>query len=264
MRVSDVLTLMKKNAGENPYKIYLPSIKQEIVFRPMTAGMQKTISRVAVDDESPVYADYKLTQLACVKALAVSPLDESTLTDVDFLVALAGIRLYNKEPLGLVYPCSCGSKTAFSLDCNYILEAGKKRENKNETFTQGDFWFELGDPKMIDIINYEMMIEIIEKDMKEVDSKKLRITNYPVQFLKRVRVKGDEVEDFPRLKYTEKIEFLDALPPGIIYGDGDTLTRFVLEKYSPNRLKDLFQIVKCSKCGKEEEGVVSTSNFFTI
>lgn len=267
MKLNEAFALLKKSSGENPYKIYIPSMKQEVTFRPLTAGMQKTLSRIAVDDNSASGADYKLTQLACIKALSISPIDVMELTDLDFLAVLATIRLNNKlDPLGLVMPCKCGAKINFNLDCESIIKAVKEYPIINETFIKGDFIFELSEPKMMDVINYEMMIEMIDsdKDLRtSIDSRKMKVANYPVQFLKKIKMKGEDIEDFSKLKFTEKIEFIDALPPDVVYGDGETLTHFVLEKFPPTRFNHLFQKVKCV-CGIEGEGVVSTSNFFTI
>lgn len=271
MKSNELLKLLKAEAGESPQKIYIPSMKKEMSFKPLTAGMQKTISRVAIEDTSFSMGDYRLTQLSCLKALCLENFEEQKITDIDFLCALASLRVYNKlEPLALTLNCECGQKVSFNLNCEYVIEQLRNYTSEKLTFQKKHFMFELGDPYILDVINFEVLDEMIQKDEKlsqSMDSNKMRIVNYPIQFIKNIFVGPDQepIDNYSELKFNEKIELLDNFPSGIIYGEGETLVKFILEKFNPDRLNKFFQKIYCPFCKKDnKEGALSTANFFII
>lgn len=277
MNVKEAIEVLEKSMGENVYNIYVPSMEQSLPFKPMTAGQQKTISKLSIDTEDEDYVSYQASRLALIKKCCLEDIDIENITIVDFIGILASIKKNNTiDDMMLTLTCKneinkdefCDNKFNFSIDFDYIIEQCKNFEFKTIRFTKNykdtEFGFVLKEPKIIDYLTYQYMIyNSDDEDMKELT--KNTIGGYPILFIRELYINDEPVEDFDELDYGKKVEFINNQIYGeIIYNKEDSILTTVFENFAGERLDNLFQNVTCPKCKDIKEGVVTFDNFFTI
>ena len=273
---SDVLVnLLKASAGSHTYDVWIPSQKRNVKFMPLTVGQQKTISKLAMDVQTSRVEDemtYRLQKKDMILSLSTEQLDETSLTEIDAIAISAAIRKSNiMSPLKMEMSCDCGEKIGFSVDFGVIIEKCrdfKFREVEISREIQGKRWkIVIGDASFDDSISYKNLQAMYKEEGANrlvIDVEKFQFIDWPAQFIKRVFVDEEEVEDFPDMNLFDKIGFFVKVPQEVWFGEGNVIDA-CMEHFSQKYYSDLvFQDVKCSKCDKVHKGAVSYDNFFTL
>ena len=280
--INAVLSMMEDSSGESISEIYIPSLEKSVSFKPLTVGMQKSISKMSLDYDLDI--DYQFIKLSILQTLCMDDeINFNSLTEIDFIDMLAQLRVNNfTEPVKLVINCGKCSKQ-FNMDVNMeqIIKSCKKFENKSlvveKKITIKDketiFKFELQESTIISNLEYLKYIEVINKEEQEVvNINNSRVLAYPLKFIKNIYindqqiVKQDngEILNFSQLSMIEKIDFIDNLPPKLYSEKRDGVLQTTLQEFPPQRLLNLFPKVKCPYCKNKMEGVLTNDSFFII
>lgn len=280
--INAVMNMLEESSGESISEVYIPSLEKEVGFKPLTVGMQKSISKMSLDFEMDI--DYQFLKMSILQTLCVDDkIDFKTLTEVDFIAMLAQLRVNNfTEPVKLIVNCNkCSKKFNMEVNMEQIIESCKKFENKSleveKKTTIKDkemiFKFELAESTIISNLEYMKYLEVINKDdNKVVDINNSRVLAYPLKFIKNVYINNQQVvkkegEDtliFNQLPMAEKIDFIDNLPPKLYSEKDDGVLQTTLNEFPHQRLLNLFPKVKCPYCKKKMEGVLTNDSFFII
>ena len=282
--INAAVELLEKGMGESIDPIYIPSLKKEIGFKPLSVGMQKSISKMSVGVDFDL--DYQLLKLSILKTLSTEDLDFGNLTEIDFIAILAQLRQNNfTEPLTLVLNClniNCKKQYNFKIDLDKIVESCKEFDFKTNVIKKKvkvndeeiEFKFELAESTVmsnLEYLNYSRIIsENKENQFGDVNNSKLLA--YPIKFIKNIYIGGQQITQtvdgetkiFSELPMYEKIRFIDSLPPKVYSEGKKSVLSQVLEKYPHSRLTSLFQDAKCPYCKTKREGVVTNDSFFII
>lgn len=281
--VNAAVELLEKSFGESIDDIYIPSLKKEIGFKPLTVGMQKSISKMSVGFDFDL--DYQLLKLSILKTLCVDDIDFENLTEIDFITMLAQLRQNNfTEPLSLIFTCinkNCQKQYNVNINIDKIISNCKDFKFKTETITKKikskgetiEFKFELSESTImsnLEYLNYSKMIADNDNQIGDINNSKLLA--YPIKFIKNIYINGqqitmeinNEVKIFKDLPMIDKIKFIDNLPP-TVYSEGKkSVLQQVLVKYPHQRLMNIFDNVVCPHCKNEREGVITNDSFFII
>jgi len=273
---SDVLVkLLKESNGSHVYDVWVPSMKRTVKFLPLTVGQQKTISKLAMDVSSTKIEDemtYRLQKKDVIVSLATEMLDEAALTEIDAIAISAAIRRSNvMAPLKMTMKCDCGEEMGFVVDFDSIITKCKEFNFKDvevEKVIQDKKWkIILGDATFDDSISYKNLQAMYREEGAErlvIDVEKFQFMDWPAQFIKRVFVDDEEVEDIPTMSLFDKIGFFISAPQEVWFGEGNVLDA-CMANFNQKYYGDLlFQDVVCPKCKKTHKGVVSYDSFFTL
>lgn len=277
--VKQVVAMLEKSAGENIISIYIPSLKASVMFRPLTVGMQKTLSKTSMDLDYDV--KYQYLKMSVIKSCCLdNMLDIENLTEVDFICILANFRKANfLEPLKLNLTCKqneCNEKLSFNLNFDQIVENCNKFEFKtieleNPINATTKIKYILAEPTITDHLDYLQNLQVIGEDKElsqSIDINNMQILTYPVQFIKRVFINDQEVttkdQSFSKMPFTERLQFIDKLPINSFYDGPNNIAEKIIETFDPMRISKLFPIITCPKCKDIKESVVTQDSFFII
>ena len=282
--IKAAVELLEKSFGESIDNIYIPSLKKEVGFRPLTVGMQKSISKMSIDFEFDL--DYQLLKVSTLKTLCIEDIDFLKLTEVDFIAILAQLRQNNfTEPLTLILNClnpECKKQYNFNINLEQIIQKCKEYERHTEMIKKqaqiGDemveFTFELQESTVMSNLEYLHYTKLISENNEEdvVDINNSQLLAYPLKFIRNIYIGGQqitqtidgEVKPFSDLPMIEKIRFIDTLPPKVYSEGKNSVLSQVLKHYPHSRLLSLFPTAKCPYCKTKREGVVTNDSFFII
>jgi len=282
--INTAMEMLETSFGESMSKIYIPSIKQSVEFKPLTVGMQKSISKMSLDFDDDV--EYQILKISILKTLCLDKeLDIEKLTEVDFTSMLAQLRLNNfTEPLKLIIPC-INPKCQKSFNLNINIDDIQDRCTKFEFQTKDiertlkinnenmKFKFEITESSIMSNIEYQQYITFLSNDENSViDINNARVLSYPLKFIKNIYINGqqitqqidNEIVGFSQFPMSDKIKVIDNLPPKV-YSEGKNSVLYkVLDLFPYTRLLKLFPEIKCPYCKQPVEGVVTNDSFFII
>jgi hypothetical protein len=268
IRMEEVMKVLEQANSSSLFKARIPSTGQEVAFKPLNVGMRKSLAKFALsEDESAHLNEYQTAKLAMIKTLALSPLDENMLTEIDFISLLAEIRSNNSiDDLVLTITCGnekCGKTFTHHVDFSRIVDTCSKFKFENVKLSLEDkkgvvYVFTVGYPSIIDI----MSMREYGKDMDEAVFK----LTYPYIFIKKLSMDGNEIDDFASSGLPGRVKFIESLPPGLLYNGriDDNLYKIVYDRFGMDKIFKLYGEVKCPHCGNDMEGVVTSDNFFTV
>lgn len=268
--VNSLKAMLEKSNASNIYEVYVPSMKKNLNFKSMTAGMRKTLAKYALSDSKSNFSDFQLAKLSLIKTLCIDPINEKKITEIDFISLLSDIRRNNMlEDFKLNITCGeCKKQFTYVLDFDKIMENCKNLGEIKEEFEIFDkklnkkIRFCISDPYVIDLISLALYLEDIGAQGKDVDSEKLLI--YPLVSIRHVFIEGEPVIGFEELDFAERLKVLEMFDDPIMYGPG-SLTEAILEKFMVfEKINTVFDKVCCMSCGKELKGILSSDDFFTI
>lgn len=285
MRFDDITKFLKEESGQHTTNIYIPSIKRDVPFKPLTTSDVKTLARIGLFNEFDI--NNELLKLALFDKLVIESkescgIDSDSLTQIDFLAFLIGIRRLMNNELSFSFTCrKCEKKFDHSIDLetefsNYIFNFERKDTTFEKIDHQDVIWrFELTDYTMKDYLYYRYYID----RLKDIDSNNPDILNEasfarPVLYIKKIYRNDEEIEDWPEQMLANKIKLLNMLPNEVIldprthkrFDPKSCLSNFIIDTFDEEKLfKDIEKMsVKCPNCGEEYSGVFKFDDFFTF
>lgn len=283
MKLDDLKLFLNEETTQNTITIYIPSIKKEISLKPLTTANVKTLSRIGIFNEFDL--NNELLKLSLFDKMSVETkeecgVDSETLTQIDFLSFLIGIRRLLDNALAFSFTCQeCEENFTHSIDLEaefskYIFSYQKKQIMFEKIDNNDVIWkFELESYTMKDYLYYRYYIE----RLKEIDVNNPDLLNEasfirPVLYIKNIWRNDEQIEDWKDQILSTKIKLLNALPSEVILDVKNTeltdacLSNFIKDNFDEEKLfQDIEKMqVECPHCNELYEGLFSFDDFFTF
>lgn len=292
MNSKDALKTIEEVNGNHLDKIYMPSLKRELLFKPLTTADAKTLTRISFLEEFDINVEMiklSLYDKLCTeqskqeiidsKGNKYPPLTSKTLTQIDYLSFLNGIRSLLDNEVSYTFTCAnkeCNHKWEYTLKIDQLFsEEMFNFERQTEFFEKDDprtghVWkFELTNFSMENYIYFRYMIEKIKEKDKEnpevtFESKFVR----PILYIKNIWLNDELIEDWPELLITDKLNFYNKISPNITINTkgtkNKTLYDFIRETFIEQKIQDKIQnlTVECPNCHNKYDGMFNFDDFF--
>jgi hypothetical protein len=283
MKLNDLKLFLNEENGQHTTNIYIPSIKREIALKPLTTANVKTLSRIGIFNEFDL--NNELLKLSLFDKMSIETkescgIDSESLTQIDFLSFLIGIRRLLDNTLAFSFTCQeCEKEFTHSIDLEaefskYIFSYQRKQIMFEKIDNNDVIWkFELESYTMKDYLYYRYYIE----RLKEIDVNNPDLLNEgafirPVLYIRNIWRNEELIEDWKDQLLSAKIKLLNALPSEIILDVKNSketdacLSNFIKDNFDEEKLfQDIEKIqVVCPNCGETYEGLFSFDDFFTF
>lgn len=293
MTLKDAEKTMKQINGNHLDQIYIPSLGRTVFFKPLTTADAKSLTRISFDGSFDVKVemlklslfdalcteDLKKIQIKDEEGHTYPPLESNTLTEVDYLSFLCGVRKLLDNDISFTFTCQnkeCNNRWKHILNIEDIFKDQIENFKRQTAFFEkedehtGNIWkFELTNFNMVDYFMFRYMInKIAEKDptSPEVlyEGKFVR----PILYIKNIWLNDELIEDWNNTVIPDKLEFYNQIAPNItINAKGtkkETLFDFIQKTFIEQKIekKMLEYTVHCPNCGKEYRKVFDIQNFF--
>ena len=278
----DKFKLILKNVNSRYlYKIFIPSLKTDYCFLPLTVGQKKTISKFLLQNSSDSEdLDTYKALVAMISNLCQDQLDLNSINEIDKTLILAEIYRNNtlEMPKYSITCNQCKNEYIHQLNLDSFIEKLKAADLSNKEFkiTKSDveFKFIFAIPSIISVVNYQEYIknkkEEILKNQLILEEEKLKIlanyneysykNEYPVLFVKEVYLNEEKVEGYSELSLEKKFEFFDDFEKDLIFGN-DGLYINLISDYS-DIVKSLHYVFECPNCKLQISEILSFESFF--
>ena len=283
MKLSDLNEFLNVENNQNTTKIYIPSVKYDVSLKPLTTANVKTLSRIGVFNEFDLNNELlklSLFDKMIIETKATCGVDSESLTQIDFLSFLIGLRKLLENPLSFSFTCqSCEYEFIHTIDLeaefSKFIYGYTKKQLFYEKIDQNDvIWkFELSSYSMKDYLYYRYYIE----RLKELDINNPDLLNEasfirPVLYVKNIWRNDELIEDWNEQILSTKIKFLNALPSELVLNTKNSeladacLSNFIKENFDEEKLfKEIEKLqVKCPKCNEAYEGLFTFDDFLTF
>jgi hypothetical protein len=195
--------MIKESNGKTFFDVILPSTKQTVQMRTMSVGMKKTLAKLAMSDSDKDYVQFKMAQVALIKALDLKQeINIEKLKEVDFMSVMAQIVDNNIiSPLAVKVPCQendCKGVTLAKVDLAGISKA-LSDALKGVSFAKEyaikigdyDFKFDLDLPNIVDSI----VLESLKQESMSEDEYDMA---FPYLFIQKAYINGEEdLDQYP-------------------------------------------------------------------
>lgn len=138
MKLEDALKTIQQSNGNHLDKIYIPSLKRDVFFKPLTTADAKTLTRISFIQDFDINVqmiklslfdklcteDLSKEQVINSKGNTYQPLTSKTLTQLDYLAFLNGIRQLLDNNLTYNFTCNnpqCKHKWDYSLKLDELF-----------------------------------------------------------------------------------------------------------------------------------------------
>ena len=293
MTLEEAKKTLQSSNGNHLDKIYIPSLGRDVYFKPISTADAKTLTRSSFTGEYDVSVQMlklALFDLLCTEDLSkieikddkgnvYPPLSAKTLTELDYLSFLCGIRQLLDTQVSYTLTCrakECKAKWEHTVKIDELFkEEIEKFKRSTHIFEKDDpqtgliYKFELTDFNMEDYFYFRYMInKIKEKDptSPEVfyEGKYVR----PILYIKNIWINDELIEDWSTSVLPDKLDFYNKISPNVTINNAKSTNKTVYDFIQQNFIeeqceKKMFEYkVKCPKCGREYGGLFELENFF--
>jgi hypothetical protein len=309
MKLTEAANIIQKANGAHLDKIYIPSIGREVFFYPLLTSDVKTLTRINLFDDFDIQVEalkLGLFDKLCSEDISndaiISDIDDipeeeaslrtptspypklnsKTITQLDYLAFLIGIRQLLNNNINFKYTCvnpDCGESFEETIDLYEIFNedilAFKRQTRYFEKIDEktGNIWkFELTNFTMSDYLYYRYFLEKLkEKDKNNPEVIFERRFIRPILYIKNIWINDEIIEDWQDSLLPDKLLFWNKIPPEITLNtkDSDVLKDATIYNFIHNNFAEekLFMKIKemyttCPHCGKKYGGVYDFDNFF--
>ena len=249
----------------------------------MTTADVKTLSRIGIFDEFDLNNELlklRLFDKLVIESKEVCGIDSDSLTQIDYLSFLIGIRKLMNNELNFSFTCKkCEKPFDYTFDLEKKFEESIfKFEPKSTTYEKIDnqevLWkFELSDYTMKDYLFYRYYLD----RLKDIDGNNPDVLNEasfvrPVLYIKRIWKNEEEIEDWNEQLLANKIRLFNLLPNEVVldpnvkraFDPNICLSNFIIDTFDEEKLFKTVEgfSVKCPHCGEEYIGVFKLDDFF--
>lgn len=279
MTLSDANKLLAKTYGQHLDIVYVPSIQKTVMFKPLTVGHIKLLTRSNFIDnfQLPIQIlKLSLFDKLCTEDLSQYNISSKTITMYDYLAFLIGIKQILDLPLKHKFKCKCSQQKEFEktlilddLFDDIISEYKPQHEifQKVDEKTNIIYKFELTNFTMLDYLYYKHIIQKI----KEEDQNSINLLNTdkflrPLLYIKNIYINDQKIDDWQNLIITQRLKFFNKISPNILIKDknNETLFSFISNTFAEQKLIRFVNNieVQCPNCHKIYRGVYDIDNFF--
>jgi hypothetical protein len=277
MNLESALQLLNESNGTHSYEIYIPSVGKNLMFKPITTGQQKTISKFSIGTKTDVKFNfnYEMLKLGLFDTLVIGDeISSDQLTEIDIIAFFAGVRVNNiSDPLEIKFTCGkCGTTFDKAIDMEKIIERCKnyKAAEFDFSFTVDDNKYNLGiaEPTYKNLLELEeyliQMKETMDYNVDEIVE--LRAFTKPSVYIKTVNINGMEIDSFSSAGFVEKLTLYNSLPPKITFNGKDSILNLILRDFDLEATQNMMGDVECTNeiCKEKLEGVLTNDSFFII
>lgn len=293
MTIKDAQKTMKQINGKHLEQIYIPSLQRNLFFKPLTTADAKTLTRISFNGQFDVKVE--MLKLALFDALCTEDLSKveikdeqgivypalnsNTLTMVDYLSFLGGIRQLLNADVSFTFNClneECKHSWEHTVKVDELFKEQIKNFKRKTLFFEKEdeqthnIWkFELTDFNMVDYFFFRYMINKI-KENDPASPEVLFEGRYvrPILYIKNIWLNDELIEDWKDAVIPDKLEFYNQISPKVTIsskGDGvQTVYDFIQKNFLEEQMekKMLEYKVKCPKCGREYGRIFELENFF--
>ena len=257
MNLSDAFNMLEENKGNHLYDVLIPSTGQKISFEPLTVGQHKSVAKMAIDDEDK----FDTVLSALIVTLSNGQIKLNEITEIDKIAILYQIKQNNSpEPLKINLNCiDCESKFSVQPPIDAVVKQIDLGFSTSKKVNNMEFDIVFKMPSVMDNLQYSQYCNERSENMNDDEKSKFGffIASYEMflLFVDKISINKKEITDFKENPISERIEFIDKLPDGVI--NVEELAAFVNDKYEECGYK-----AKCPKCNYEFENLFSPENFF--
>ena len=287
--LSNILAVLKEKHGKSIHQIYIPSLKREVAFKPITVDQQKTVSKALLDSNQDQYNSLRiycaLIQSACVD----DKVEISSLTDIDRIKIMFDLYRLNSYEEKMDFKCNaCNANFDFKIDLKRFSEEiqnNKFFENSTDTYVISDevnglrYVFELSYPTVVRVLELYKDLSKDNISIKNNISDKINIdvmlykqTEYAKLCIKGLLLEtiaptesssAPIVVDFEKYDVAGLQKIIGELPRNIFYNEEYGLLKKIIDDYI-NPLTRISQDVTCPSCQKKYDGIISVQTFFLM
>ena len=255
------------------FPVQLYSVDEEVNFRELTVTDQKSISKIALLNNSRRDIIYNAQCAMINKCADQKDFHIEDYSEFDRIVIL--LRLYEQNYFknDIHYTCAaCGKENVYQIDFTKILGKLKLAWTDDKVYTlshqKKTFRITAGWPKVATISEfYKNYYKTYQNSNDNTKSTIDQLSNveYLIMFIKAIDLivpGGEEISlNLDDLSYAERSDVIDSLPQGIIFDDEDGVVTKIVADFT-DKLNKAFQYEKCMYCGAEtEEGIGSVADF---
>ena len=272
---SSIVNAFKQKMSLNTTRIDLPSAGTSMEFKDISGGIQKELSKIALENDSRADIMY-CAMLSMINRLAVDPKfdirDYSEFERISIILTLQQINKMNPE---IKFTCSkCGKENSYRLDTQKLLKKFSKTykaDTEIKVEVNGkEFTFVIGwsDVRNVEDFfkNYYKKYDNSSKSGKETMNQ-LSQVEYITMFINSIWLtelsdpEDTMYADLSLLTYPERVQILDSLPQTILYDDKEGVIAKIIENFV-NPMNECFKYNDCSFCGAEQEGQLANMTDF--
>lgn len=280
MTVEEARKMLTAGGGQ---QFFIPSFKKNLLFKELSTGLQKTLSKIAVSSDNHYVSN--MARLGLFDEMLLEGTHEyksGQLTIVDMIAFIAQLKRASNDSKILNFDarCSCGNVVKIVIDLDKVLENCKKYDFKRLiskfSLDGKEYEIELKDASWMDLI---ILQESLKNTYNDFNGSDLQFQIYYAlnkicMYIASIKINGDEVKDkneqpFDKWDVPDRIKFFDLLNPKITIDEevSDSLINIVVQNFKDRELSafiftDTFQNKTCGACGANVEGVFTYDNFF--
>lgn len=281
MKLKDAFEILNKNDGKHIDQIYIPSLGRNVMFNPLTTADVKTLTRNNIFDGFDLNVELlklSLFDKLCGENLSAEGINSHTITQLDYLSFLIGIRQLLNNTLSYSFTCrKCDHKFKHVIDLAEIFHDDIHNfKRQNETLELIDeagqvYKFELTNFTMEEYLEYRyVMNKLQNQDSSNPDVINESKFTRPILYIKSVYINDEEIEDWNNALFPEKLDLINKISPSITFSDpkeNDTnLSNFVAdtfaEEYMDRKIRNME--VVCPECKYAYRGIFNFDGFFTF
>lgn len=229
--MNDALKILEENNGVNYVPIYVPSLKRNVTFKPLTIGKIKSISKMLLENDN--ISDLGIILTSMMLDLCTEKLDLESICEIDRLRILLELRRFNNLSEN-VFSIKCSNKEC-DHKINYNVNIGDLSEkfnvvpeNTTKEFTNNgvSYKIEFGLPSLSLIIKYKQFIETTKAvllkdgtqfskdDMYKIEFYLIKYSN--LLYIKNIQINNSYIEGFVESSIVDRNKLIDNLPPAIL------------------------------------------------
>jgi hypothetical protein len=267
MNTKDILKRLPNDTGAGYFTVHLQSMDKDIRVRHLSVNDQKIISKLSIDEGGGTFAsEGDLAKIALTEENSLEPIELEKIDVRDFFILCCAIRKENyMDPFAVRYKCEkCEDEFDKSLDFDRLVQLASEYElSTTEAVIKtkaGDMKVHIGIPAQLDLVMLEMYYERVAKTRDVTSAEKF--VDYIICCMTKAFFKNDEdqweeMEDFAKKEFLEKVDFVQSVQANIeevskLFNDIGMIT------------SEFFYEVECPTCQNKIRSFMDTSDFFTL
>ena len=291
MKLDDVVKFLNQNSGEHVEKIWIPSLKRDVLFKPLSTADVKTLLRTGSSGEFDI--SIELMKLSLFDKLIIETdtgISSKNITKIDYMSFLMGLRQILGNSIEFKFTClHCQKEFNYFVDLenifgDFLMNFDKDEQKAEYTYldpkTKIEWHFELTNYTMMDYLMYRFyMSKLSELDKTNTDVIYGRSYIIPILYCHKIWFKvgedTEQIDDWDKLEIQDKIEFFNKHIPTKIMLDIannenkiQTLPELVKEKFDEYKMEKIVNdiVVTCPNmdCRKTFTGAFDLDSFFTF
>jgi len=289
MKLNDVVNFLNQNSGEHVEKIWIPSLKRDVLFKPLSTADVKTLLRTGSSGDFDI--SIELMKLSLFDKLIIETdtgLSSKNITKIDYMSFLMGLRQILGNSVEFHFTClHCQNEFNYFVDLenifgDFLMNFDKDEQKAEYVYldpkTKIEWHFELTNYTMMDYLMYRFyMSKLSELDKTNTDIIYGKSYIIPILYCHKIWFKINEdveyIDDWDKLEIQDRIEFFNRHIPTKIMLDIanneskiQTLPELVRQKFDEYKMEKIVNdiVVTCpnTECKKTFIGAFNLDSFF--